>query len=275
MHRTLNIPLKLMKRYRKDKQMWELFIFAVCIKCIKGSSGIYPDVMSVRRMMRCSHNKARRMIERAKHCKELFYYNEKKNYLVAHTFTHGKLEKNYYRSRRKEFVAYSAYCYKFRYEPSDTISHFDTSRFLRDRLLLYSVSAKERKNDFLIVAQNSTRSERSKALSVKKLSHIAGMHHSTVSRHIRKLEAANMVKVKRHDFIKVADYISGQTLTDNPSLLKRKPFLRQGYLVVKDANEYRLGSACGDVFTNVIFNHVKRHSHNYSRLELALAHYDN
>ena len=78
MHRTLNIPLKLMKRYRKDKQMWELFIFAVCIKCIKGSSGIYPDVMSVRRMMKCSHNKAKRMIERAKHCKELFLLQREK-----------------------------------------------------------------------------------------------------------------------------------------------------------------------------------------------------
>lgn len=276
MHKeTLNIPLKLMRRFRKDKQLWELFIFAVCIKCVKGSSGIHPDVMSVRRMMRCSHNKAKRMIERAESCPELFYYNKKKNYLVARSFTHGKLEKKHYRWRNSEFVAYSAYCYKFRYEPSETISHNGMSLFLRDRLILYSVNAKERKNDFLIVARNSTRSERSKALSVKRLSHIAGIHHTTVSRHIRKLEASDTLSVTRHDYVKVADFVSGQPLTNDPSLLKRKPFLRQGYLVVKDANEYRFGSACADVFTNVIFNHAKRHRRHYTKAELALAHYDN
>lgn len=261
----------MMKRYRKDKSMWELFIFAVCIKCLKGSSGIYPDIMKVRHMMKCSHNKAKRMIERAKCCDELFYYNQKKNYLVARTFTHGKLNKTQWEGG----IAYSAYCFKFEYIPSPVISHYETSQFLRDRLILCAISAKERKNDFQIVANLSTRSERAKALSALKLSHIAGVHHTTATRHINKLEQKGIVKVNRFDFVKVADFRSGEVFTDNPMLLSRQPFFRQGYLVVKDCNEYRL---CGDVggrFTNIIFNHKKRHKHNFSRLEVALAHYDN
>lgn len=272
---TLNIPLKLMKRYRKDKQMWELFIFAVCIKCLSGSSGIHADVMAVRKMMRCSHNKAIRMIERAKMCKDLFTYNNKTNSLVARSFTRGKLEKNIVVSRHAEYTAYSAYCYKLRYDANKGISHFAVSQFLRDRLLLCSIYAKQRKNDFLTVANISSRIDRSKALSAKRLSRIAGVHHTTVTRHLRKLEAAGQITVKRHDFIKVADFYSDEVLTDDSRLLERKPFLRQGYWVVKDANEYKATASNDDVFTNVIFNHAKRHRRNYSGSELAIAHYDN
>lgn len=268
---TLNIPMKLMKRYRKDKSLWELFVFAVCLKCLKGSSGIHPDVMKIRHLMKCSHNKAKRMIERAKRCGELFYYNERKNFLVAKTFTHGKLNKTMWQGE----AMYSAYCYKFEYEPQPVVSHFSISQTLRDRLILCAMNAKQRKNDFLIVANNSTRSERAKALSALKLSKIAGVHHTTATRHINKMERKGIVNVKRHDFIKVADWHSGEQLTDNAELLSRQAFLRQGYLVVKDCNEYRLCGAYGGRFTNIIFNHKKRHKRNYSRLDIALAHYDN
>lgn len=277
MKQTLNIPLSMLKRYRGDKRLWELFVFAVCLKCVSGSSGIHPDVMLVRKLMRCSHYKAERMIKRAKHCSELFYYNEKKNFLVARSFTRGKLEKATYYSRNKEYVAYRATCFKFRYEHTESISHIDTSRMLRDKLITSAIYAKSRKNDLPIVVKKSfsTRSERAEALSTMKLAHIAGMHHSTVSRHLRKMEKTNLVKVTRHPFIKVADFYSGELLTDNKALLERKPFLRQGYLVVRDANDYKLTSACADKFVNVIFNHEKRRQRNYSKTELALAHYDN
>lgn len=275
MQKTLNIPIKLMRRYCKDKSLWELFVFAVCLKCLSSSSGIKADVMLIRKTMSCSHYKAIRMIEQAKQCSELFSYNKKRNTLVARSFTHGKLEKNVYSVGNEKHTSYSAYCYKLRYDKSETISHFSMSQLLRDKLLLCPICAKQRKNDFILVAKSSTRIDRAKALSAKKFSRLFGMHHTTASRHLRKLENAGQITVHRHSFIKVADFYSGELLTNDKRLLCRKPFLRQGFMVVKDANEYRTTRLNEDVFTNVIFNHAKRHSHNYSRLELALAHYDN
>lgn len=215
------------------------------------------------------------MIERAKQCSELFSYNKKRNTIVARSFTRGKLQKSTYTLGKEERIAYSAYCYKLRHEYNGTISHFIVSQFLRDRLLLCPICAKQRKNDFILVAKSSTRIDRAKALSAKKFSRLFGMHHTTATRHLRKLENQGQISVRRHSFIKVADFYSGELLTNDKRLLSRKPFLRQGFLVVKDANEYKTTNLNEDVFTNVIFNHAKRHSHNYSRLELALAHYDN
>lgn len=271
MTQILNIPYDLMKRFRRDKSLWELFVFAVCIKCLFGSSGFHPDIAGVRKMMGCSYNKAVRMLERAKSCNSLFYYNEKKNFLVARTFTHGKLEKRTYCRRNRCFTAYSAYCLKFSYEPSETISHIAVSRMLRDKFITYAINARQRKNDFLLVAQKkiSTRSERAKALGVKKLARIMGVHHSTVSRHISKMESQGIVSVSRPKPVAVADLRSGTLMTDNPELLCRRPFPRRGFLVVREANEYRLTKECHDVFTNVIFNHGKRHGRNCSAKEIA------
>lgn len=215
------------------------------------------------------------MIERAKRCEELFYYNEEKNFLVARTFTHGKLEKRIISKKTHTYTAYSAYCYKHPYEKAEIISHIEISRLLRDKLMEYSIYAKQRKNDFMIVANDSTRSERAKALSNVKLGLITGLHHTTISRHIRKLEAAKQIKVTRYPIQQVRDWRSGEVVTNKESLLGRRPFLSQGFLCVRESNEYRFTITNRSVFTNVIFNHRKRHSHNYSKMELAMAHYDN
>lgn len=215
------------------------------------------------------------MIERAKRCEELFYYNEEKNFLVARTFTYGKLEKRIISKKTHTYTAYCAYCYKHPYEKAEIISHIEISRLLRDKLMEYSIYAKQRKNDFMIVANDSTRSERAKALSNIKLGLIAGLHHTTISRHIRKLEAAKQIKVTRYPIQQVRDWRSGEVVTNKESLLNRRPFLSQGFLCVRESNEYRFTITNRSVFTNVIFNHRKRHSRNYSKMELAMAHYDN
>lgn len=273
--RTLNIPIKLLKRFREDKSKWELLAFAVCIKMLRGSSGIHPDVMEVRRMMQCSHYKAIRMIEGAKKCGRLFYYNAKKNFLVARSFTKGHLERRTHYTESHTYTAYQSYCFKFNFEAANTsVSHIAVSRMLRDKLLTYAIKAKQRKNDFLLVAKHSTRSDRAKALSVKKLGRIAGVHRSTVSRRINKLAVKGEVDVTRHDFIKIADYRTNILMTTDYSLLRRRSFLHHCCLVVRDANEYRLTSNNTDVFTNVIFNHVKRRVRNYSEKEYAFAQFD-
>lgn len=256
-----------MKRYCKDRALWELFIFAVCIKRLRGSSAIHPTVPLIRKLMGCSYYKAERLIERAKENKEFFAYYPEANLLIARSFTHNKLRKGITYYSKKTFTHYSAFCYKYRYEKSETLSHIEVSRALRDALLIHAIKARILKNDLqrcgdnIINTQNS-RSNRSTALHSKKLGRIAGCHRSTAIRRLNKMEAAGTLEVFRHDFIPVADHRHNILLTDDPELLKRRPFLRRGFLVVKDCNEYLLHPSEPSVFVNVIFNHKRRHRHN-------------
>lgn len=252
-----------MKRYRKDKSMWELFVFAVCLKMMEGSSAIHPTVPVIRKLLKCSYYKAERLIERAKECKELFSYYPEANLLIARSFTHGKLEKHGYFAGKAFFVAYSTFCFKYRYEKSETVSHFKTSRILKDKLLEFAIRARQLKHGFPIVVNHSnsvsTRANRSTALTSVKLGAIAGCHHSTATRHLRKMEDDEKLLVYRPDYIKIGDYRTGVMFTDDESLLSRRAFLRGGYIVVRDANEYAFKDECSGVFVNVIFNHKGRH----------------
>lgn len=266
----------MMKGYCKDNSLWELFVFAVCLKLNSGSSGVHVnDIMTIRKLIACSNSKAKRLIEGAKNCPELFYYNDKKKFLVARSFTRGKLRRSVNYSGYTRYVAYSAYCYKHVFEPGKPISHNKLSQLLRDKLLLSPIVSKERKNDFIKVDNHSTRSDRATALSVKKLSAFTGQHHTSVSRRLHRLEKNNIIKTQRHEIIKLADYYTGELLTDNSSYLDRRPFLRFGCWCIKDANEYHPQNIRSNEFCNVIFNHVKRQKKNYSKREIALSHFDN
>lgn len=251
-----------MKRCRKDKALWELFVFAVCIKRVEGSSAIHPEVGAVRRMLNCSYYKAVRLIEGAKHCPMLFRYYPEANLLIARSFTHGRLQRSEYSCGRKTFIAYHAFCYKYSFDTEDRISHFAISISLRDVLIKQAIKARQLKYGLTTVVPDnkiSTRTNRRNALYAVKLGHFSGYHHSTATRHIRKMEKSGEISVFRPDFIKVADFKTGEVLTEDPALLSRVPFLRNSYLVVRDANEYILTDMEKDVFTNIIFNHKGRH----------------
>lgn len=265
MTNTLNIPIKLMKRYRLDKAKWELFVFAVCIKQLYGSSAFKPSVALVRKKLNCSYYKAARLIERAKEDQELFVYYPEANLLIARSFTRGKLKKSENRSGRRTFVAYSAFCYKYRYDNAETISHNAISRLLKDRLLIHAIKARQLKNDLQTVVKNlstHSRSNRSTALHCKRLGNMIGCHYTTALRHLRSMEKADKLSVYRPEYLPVVDRRSGTILTDNTDLIKRKLFLRGDYLVTRDINEYILPTDNNDTFANVIFNHHGRRNRN-------------
>lgn len=257
MNATLNIPMKLMKRFRSDRSLWELFVFAVCLKMADSSSAIYPTVTGVRRLLGCSHYKAERMIEGAKREKRLFSYDPETNRLVARSFTRGRLEKREIRSGRRTFTAYMAFCYKFSYDPTQRISHLAVSRLLKDKLLVHAVRARQTKNALQTVGTRRVNSHRSRraALGSRKLGRIAGCHRTTATRH---LHAMGDVAVFTHGFVPVRDFRTGLPLVSDPALLRRRTFLYRGYEVVRDCNEYALTDANRDVFVNVIFNHEGR-----------------
>lgn len=259
--------MKLMKRYRTDKPTWELFIFSVCLKMAYGSSAVHPSVPVVRKLMNCSYYKAERMIERAKRENYLFRYYPEANLLIARSFTHGRLQKNEYRYGAKTVTAYSAFCHKFRFDRDGQISHMEVSRRLRDALLVHAMKARQLKNDLSTVVsanKTSTRSNRSTALYSVKLARIAGCHHTTVSRHIAKMEKTGDVSVYRPAYTPVAYRRTGVMLTDDRRLTERRRFPKGDYEVVRDANEYFVSDKNSDVFVNVIFNHRERHRRNTS-----------
>lgn len=274
MMQTLNIPMNILKKYRKDKSMWELFAFAVCIKRLSGSSAIRPEVKSIRKIMNCGYDKAVRLIKGAQRCKELFIYSSKTNLLIARSFTRGKLEKHVYSARRRTFTAYSAFCFKYKFNKDEKLSHRKVATELRDALFIHAIEARSKSDDFNSVVRTkySSRPTRARALNAKKMGRIGGCHHTTATRHLRKLEAQKHLYTHRFDFIPIADYYYGCPLTDDPRLLERRPFLRQGLLVVRDANEYKILPNGALVFTNVIFNHIKRHRNNESELDRKIGH---
>lgn len=254
----INLPKELVARYRTNGA-WDLFVFAVCLKNYTISSGIHPSVYAIRRILSCGKTKAERLLAAAKHNDELFYYNKEKNFLVARSFLRG-IEAQEYRSGRTTFKAYAKYCIKFRLHAVEDISHKGISRELVDALLLCPVGAKQRKNDFLKSGTSkSSHSERSRALSVRKLANIAKCSISTVSRHLNRLEKDGVISSVRHEVIPVFDLDHGVALTTDKELLSRGSFQSLNKLVVRDANEYRI--KCFEkvhMATNVIFNHRKR-----------------
>lgn len=262
----LNIPLKLLKRYRKDKSLWELFVLAVCMKINSGDSAIKnPTPTLIKRFFGCSYYKAERLLNKAKQCNELFAYYEKADLLIARSFTHNKLERREYCSGRTTFVAYKTFCYKLRYNSSDKISHYNLSRLLKDKLLIYAMKARQLKNDLPAVANNnkiSTRSHRFHALYQRKLAALAGVHRTTVSRHVRKMERQGELRIIESDLIVIANRRTGQLYTNNEMLLCRRPFAHHDYLCVRDAFEYIVASNNKDTFVNIIFNHRGRHRRN-------------
>ena len=266
LHKTLNIPHKLMKCFRRDKSGWELLIFALCIKMHEGSSAIHPEVSEIRKLLNCSYYKAVRLIEGAKRCPYLFRYYPEANLLIARSFTRGRLEKSEYACGRKSFTAYHADCFKFRYDSGERISHIGISRQLRDALIKHAIMARQLRNDFNTVVPTerkpSTRSNRSTALLTVKLGRISGYHHSTVSRHIRRMEEREEVRIYRPGYIPVSDLRTGELLTDDESLLSRRAFPHRGLLVVRDANEYVIDAKSAPVYCHVIFNHARRHRRN-------------
>jgi DNA-binding transcriptional regulator YhcF (GntR family) len=147
---------------------------------------------------------------------------------------------------------------------TEDISHRDISRELVDAMILYPVNAKQRKNDFLKSGtKTSSHSERRRALSVRKLANVAKCSYSTVSRHLNRLEESGIIQTIRHEEIPVFDLDRKIALTDDRFLLSRGRYQSTKFLVVRDANEYRI-TRDEDIHmaTNVIFNHRKRHREN-------------
>lgn len=265
MKRTLNIPMNIMKRFREDKTLWELFAFAVCIKMTSGDSKISTDIKSVRKLMGCSYYKASRMIDGAKQCSELFYIYENGRYIVARSFTHDRLEKRVHRTKNNEYTAYCANCIRFEYDDSESVRHIKVSRELRDRLITDAIMATQQ-TDGSNPIKHSIRPSDSRPITLQALAKVSGYHYTTVLRHIRKMEVASKVKTVKGELVTTLHLDTGEILTDNDSLLNRKTWYDwHGFRFVREPNRYAVVRANRDDYAvNIIFNHKNRHRKNVS-----------
>ncbi len=261
---TINIPMNIMKRYRSDKSLWELFVFAVCIKMTSGDSRISADIKAVRRLMGCSYYKAVRMVEEAKRCPDLFYVYQNGKHIVARSFTHGRLEKRIHRTRKKEYTAYCASCIRFRYDPG-SVRHIKVSRELRDTLITDAIMATHQ-TDGSNPIKHSFRPSDSRPITLQTLASVSGYHYTTVLKHIQKMEESRKVATVKGERVSVLHLETGEVLTDNEALLNRKVWYDwHGLRFVREPNRYTIVNPDrSDHAVNIIFNHRNRHRRNVS-----------
>lgn len=267
MNKTINIPIDLMKRYRKDKAKWELFTFAVCIKMTSSDSKISTDIKDIRKLLGCSYYKACRMLERAKANPELFHFYENSKYVIATSFTHGKLDKRKHKINNKEYTAYRKTCIRYQYDDSEKVSHIAVSRALRDSLITNAIKVAQQTDGSRTIT-SSPRPSDSRPLSLVSMAKASGYHRSTVAIHLRKMMANKKVDCVKGDHIAVVHLESGEVLTDDDSFLRRRVYYDYaGIRYVRQPNRYTLVNPCkGDYAINIIFNHKNRHKKNVSAL---------
>ena len=270
--RIINIPYALLKKCVKDKRLRQLLALSVCLKMNFGHSGCHPTISLLRNILKCGAAKAERLLNQAKNCPELFYYNEGRNFLSARNFKIGYLHKDWVNlSRKKRKLAISAYCYKFEYNSQDILSHQNVTNDLFDVRVLGMIADFERENNFIEVGGDepisTSCSDRANALSLRKLAAILGCHFSTVGRHLNKLEARGVITTTRFKLIPVMFMPTHTWLVSDTEFQKRQLIVIGRYGYVREANEYRLGENFDKKLCNVIFNHEQRLRRNFSASE--------
>lgn len=262
---TLNIPIELMKRYRKDKSKWELFTFAVCIKMVSEDSKISTDIKDIRKLLGCNYYKACRMLERAKNHPELFHFYENGKYVIAKSFTHGSLDKKTYRKNNKEYTAFRKSCIRYQYDRTAPVSHIVVSRALRDSLITNAIKVAQNADGSNTIA-SSPRLSNSRPLSLVSMAKASGYHKSTVAIHLRKMMANKKVDSCKGEHVAIIHLESGEVLTDDDSFLRRNSFYDfNGIRFVRQPNRYALiNPTKGDYAVSIIFNHKNRHQRNIS-----------
>lgn len=256
----INLPVRLAKKFRRNKRMWDLLVLAICMKLNDGASGLYIRTpRDISTLFHCSYRKAERLMKMAMDCPRLFHYNPKTHFLSARTFVvgcswfEGKNGKRFYHDT----------VITVRKASDGTISHNEISKQLRDKMMLKAIE--QSRPRMSSNCQSTLRSETSRPLTQKFLGNIAGCHRSTVSRHLRKVEGRDEIKITVHDKIPVYDVEHG---VEYKRVIGRRPFISGRIAYIRDANDYEiLVDEYNYCFKHIIYNHPQRlkpNRHNWS-----------
>lgn len=251
----INIPYRLVRKYRETKAEWDLLCFAICLKLNSSDSGMYlNDPRDIMRLFHCSYRKARRLMLQSISDKDLFHYNPKTKFIVARSFKRGCGFTNSHSGK----VFHKDNVIVIDKEADGTISHYKTSSRLRD-LLIQKMLRTQSPSDEL-ECQNNPHSESRKPLTQEYIGNVAGCHQTTVSRRTIRMAKNKQIAIKSHAKIPVWDLEHGIVLNDIPD---RKPFIVGRFAYIRDVNEYTiLDNSIHFRFKHIIYNHRKRKTDN-------------
>ena len=247
----INIPVRLLKKAKSNKQSWDMLVFAVCLKLNRNDSGMFiNDPKVIMNAFHCSHRKPQRLMTQAAANTELFHYNPKSKFITANSFKRGC--KIYNTHKGEAYRADS--CIRIETEEDGTISHYKLSIRLHDKLIKRMLRKEAPSDEFK--SRNIFHSEKRKPLTQKFIGNVAGYHQTTVSRHLRKMEKDGLIKISSHEKVPVWDIEHGIVIKVVPH---RKPFISGRFAYVRDVNDYEIIdlSMLSD-FRHIIYNHKLR-----------------
>lgn len=251
----INVPYRLVKRYRSTKQERDLLCFAICLKLYKGQSGMYlTNEYAVMKLLHCSQGKAKRLIRDAVHDAYLFDFNPKTKFLRAKSFRRGAA---YINSQygKETMRLFKDSCIRIGCDDVEQISHYQISWQLQDKVMLRQtcVRSSSGNSNCLPICP-----EMKKPLTQKFIGNMAGCHQTTVSRHLRKLakKGVERISITSHPKIPVYDLEHGIVINDIPN---RRPFISGRFAYIRDVNEYDVhDDEILSSYNHIIWNHPKR-----------------
>lgn len=186
MERVLNVPIRLLKASKDDKQQFELLAAAVLFKMIHDNSIVGKITnKSVRTELHCKYDVAKRLIEQFDKS-DLFSYNKKNGVLFVRTF-----KDRTWKSFKKGCIkAQSDYCKKIKV---GNYTLKEMKRILREALLENTFQAKQREQlDSWLLAHIELKNgcvtnAKNCALTQKKVSAGFGLSRSSVSRYAKRM----------------------------------------------------------------------------------------
>lgn len=245
----LNLPISLLERHKSSKSQKELLAFAIGIKCLYSNSvltGISPKkVMS---LFHVAHGKAKGLIEGAKQS-DLFYFDEKRNYLKVNSFKDNILKKS-----KGGFLYKSDYCYKLE---KDNFTIKALTKIITEILIKNAINAVDRNN-----FTKSNKNHCCVPLSQRKLGNIAGISRSQVSKITKKMSETKIITKKRARMECVISSVNDKSVSEWQSKTgKRKfilnPYDNSGWIIIPC--KYSINNRQeSDRFKNVIYTYKKR-----------------
>lgn len=189
MREFLNIPTRLIKEYKDDKQKFDLLAAAVVFK-MNHSNSIVGKVTnkSVREELHVKHSVAKRLLDCFVDC-ELFSVNEKNGILFVRTFKDRTWKR--FGNGKRHHKAQSDYCKKIKV---GNYTLRQIKRILREALLENTFQAKQREQlDSWVIAHIELKNgcvtnAKACALTQKQIASGFGLSKSSVCRYVGRME---------------------------------------------------------------------------------------
>lgn len=248
---VINVPLQLLKDFKRDKSLSELLAFAIIIKMNHPDSRLGDlKIRTIATLLHCSPERAMKMLKSAKNNQQLFSYNKWTDSLTARDFKKPFIQQ----VNNHGHKAYQVYCVK--YQIKEDISLNDILKQFKFDLIENAINAVERKDEFTRKSKSTTSFKPSDALTQRKLANIIGVKSkSTVCRKLKQLQAKGEIDKEiihwEKKYIIQVPYVK---------ILKQRKILGdKNYVMLLIPTEYKFTSASlNNKFQNIILNHSGR-----------------